>query len=111
MSHGLLIEYDYCTGCFTCEVACQQEHGHPVGQCGIKVTEYVMQTGRADKPVAIDYLPFPTDLCDLCAARTAGGERPACVKHCQAACMHYGPVEDLVKLMAEKPKTVLFRPT
>jgi len=108
--YGLLIEYDYCTGCFSCEVACQQEHDHPVGQCGIKVAEFVMQTGRADKPVAIDYVPVPTDLCDLCAVRTAGGGKPSCVKHCQAACMHYGPVEELLKVMEQKPKTVLFRP-
>lgn len=104
---GLLIEYDYCTGCHTCEVACQQEHGHPVGKCGIKVTEFVMKT---NKPVAIDYLPFPTDLCDLCAKRTAGGELPSCVKHCQAKCMHYGAIADLVQIMENNAKTVLFRP-
>ena len=105
--NGLLIEYDYCTGCFTCEVACQQEHNHPVGQCGIKVTEFVLRT---NKPLSIDYLPFPTDLCDLCAARTSAGEQPACVKHCQAACMSYGPVAELVRKMEKRPKTVLFRP-
>jgi Fe-S-cluster-containing dehydrogenase component len=36
------------------------------------------------KPVSIDYLPLPTDLCDLCAARTSRGEKPSCVNHCQA---------------------------
>ena len=30
--YGLLIDYNYCTGCQSCEVACQQEHTHPVGQ-------------------------------------------------------------------------------
>ena len=24
--YGILVDYDYCTGCHTCEVACQQEH-------------------------------------------------------------------------------------
>ena len=104
---GLLIDYEYCTGCHTCEVACKQEHNYPAGKWGIKVTEYVLET--FDK-VAIDYIPFPTDLCDLCARRTKDGEKPACVKHCQAACMEYGPVKELAKTMEKKGETVLFAP-
>lgn len=104
---GLLIDYEYCTGCHTCEVACKQEHGYPVGKWGIKLSEFVLET--FDK-VAIDYIPFPTDLCDLCGQRTSQGEKPACVKHCQADCMMYGPVSELVKTMETKPKTVLFAP-
>lgn len=105
---GLLIHYDYCTGCHTCEVACQQEHEYPVGKCGVVVKEYVMPGNK--KPVAIDYLPFPTELCDLCGQRTAEGEQPACVKHCQAACMSYGPINELVKEMEGKTRVVLFKP-
>ena len=71
---GLLIEYHYCTGCLSCEVACQQEHNHPAAGTGITVTEYVMETPNG---LSIDYLPFPTALCDLCAARTQKGEQPA----------------------------------
>jgi len=104
---GLLIDYEYCTGCHTCEVACKQEHNYPTGKWGIKVTEYLLET--FDK-VAIDYIPFPTDLCDLCAKRVKNGEQPACVKHCQAACMYYGTVTELAKTMDKKPKTVLFAP-
>ena len=29
---GLLIDYEFCTGCHTCEIACQMEHGFPVGK-------------------------------------------------------------------------------
>lgn len=105
--NGLLIDYEYCTGCHTCEVACKQEHSYPAGKWGIKVTEYVLET--FDK-VAIDYIPFPTDLCDLCAKRVKDGEKPACVKHCQAACMDYGTIADLAKKMEKKAKTVLFAP-
>jgi Fe-S-cluster-containing dehydrogenase component len=62
------------------------------------------------KPVSIDYLPFPTDLCDLCAARTGRGEKPSCVKHCQADCMRYSPISEMAQEMAKRPKTVLFKP-
>jgi Fe-S-cluster-containing dehydrogenase component len=47
-------------------------------------------------------------LCNLCAHLTTKGEPPSCVKHCQAKCMYYGPLDELVKEMADKPKTVLY---
>jgi Fe-S-cluster-containing dehydrogenase component len=106
--NGLLIDYDFCTGCYSCEVACQQEHGFPPDKLGIKVTEYILDA--ADDQPTIFYLPFPTHLCNLCAERTGNGEPPSCVKHCQANCMSYGPIEELVKQMAQRPKMVLFRP-
>ena len=34
--YGLLIDYEYCTGCETCVVACKEEHGFPVGKWGIE---------------------------------------------------------------------------
>jgi Fe-S-cluster-containing dehydrogenase component len=105
---GLLIDYDYCTGCHSCEVACKQEHDYPVGKGGINLVEIL--TEMPDKSYRIDYLPFTTMYCDLCAARTAKGERPACVKHCQASTMTYGDVADLAKIMEEKPHCVLFTP-
>ena len=106
--NGLLIHYDYCTGCQSCAVACQQEHEFPAGKCGIKVTEYVYEAVK--KPVAVDFLPFLTELCDLCINRHQQGELPACVKHCQAACMTFGSLEELVRQMETKPRSVLFSP-
>ena len=103
--NGLLIEYDYCTGCHSCEVACQQEHGYPAGKFGIIVTEHILETMNG---MSIYYLPFPTDLCNLCSHRTNIGERPACVKHCLAACMHFGPVDELNHEIEKRSKTVLF---
>ena len=105
---GLLINYEYCTGCHTCEVACQQEHNFPVGKCGIKVTEY--EYAAVKKPVAIDFLPFPTELCDLCIERCRKDELPACVKHCQSFCMQYGQLEELTEKMETMPRSALFRP-
>ena len=103
---GLLIEYEYCTGCQSCVVACKQEHDHPVGKNGIKLNEIYTEGER----LRIDFLPFPTMHCDLCAARVTKGEKPACVKACQAATMWYGDVVEFAKLMEEKPRSVLFAP-
>src|SRR4030042_4521764 len=39
--HGLLIDYEYCTGCHTCEIACSQEYHWPAGMARIKRAEIV----------------------------------------------------------------------
>ncbi len=105
---GLLIDYDFCTGCHSCEVACKQEHHYPVGRGGIRLNEII--TEKPDASLRIDYLPFPTLYCNLCAHRTVKGEVPSCVKHCQARCMYYGSVTELAKVMEEHPRSVLFAP-
>jgi Fe-S-cluster-containing dehydrogenase component len=63
-----------------------------------------------DGRLRIDYIPFPTAYCDLCASRVRKGEQPACVKHCQANVMEYGLVSDLAKKMDKKSHCVMFTP-
>lgn len=107
--YGLLIDYEFCTGCQSCEVACKEEHGYPVGQWGIRVQEDgPWEYGEHE--FNYNFLPFPTDLCDLCAARTSVGREPTCVHHCLANVMQYGRIEDLAKKLGEKTKQVLFVP-
>ena len=105
--NGLFIEYEYCTGCHACEVACKQEHNFSDGMCGIRVDELV--TVGPDK-VHVDFVPHLTRFCDLCSKRTLVGEQPACVKHCQSICMKYGPVMELVKDMEAKPRSLIVAP-
>jgi len=108
--NGLLIDYEYCTGCHSCEVACKNEHNIPRGKWGIKLTEVGPWQVTGDK-WEWNYVAVPTVLCDLCEDRVANGEKPACVHHCLGQCMEYGPVEELAKKMAEKGKKVtIFAP-
>lgn len=104
--YGLLIDYNFCTGCHSCEVACQQEHDFPEGKCGIRVTEFEYETFSR---LMIDYLPYPTDLCNLCSRRQQEGELPACVKHCQSRCMEFGTITELAKKI-DRPKMAIFAP-
>lgn len=109
--NGLLIDYEYCCGCHTCEIACQKEHGYPVEVWGIKVNQIgPWRYEDMDDTIVYEYLPFPTDLCDLCGERVSEGELPTCVKHCQMACMKYGPVDELAKDLENKSKQVLYVP-
>ena len=109
MAYGLLIDYEFCTGCQSCEVACKEEHTIPVWQWGI----HLIDDGPwecADGRFNWNKIPVPTRLCDLCAARTQQGKQPSCVHHCLAGVMQYGSVEELAKQLEKKPDQVLFVP-
>ena len=94
MVNGLLINYQYCTGCHACEVACKKEHDLPKGQFGIKVFQ-VGPWSYGEKKWEFDFVPAITDMCDLCADEVAADKWPACVHTCQAMCIEYGPVDKL----------------
>ncbi|HCY87001.1 MAG TPA: oxidoreductase [Desulfobacteraceae bacterium] len=106
--NGLLIDYEYCTGCFACQVACCQEHGWEAPLTGIKVHEIVQDLPKGK--AYLSFVPMPTELCVLCPKRIKKGLAPACVTHCMAACMHFGPVSELGKALEKKPRQVLWAP-
>ena len=105
--YGILIDYNWCTGCHTCETACQMEHQLPTDQFGIKVREVGPWEYAPDK-WELCYIPVPTDQCDFCAERQAKGKLPSCQKHCQAQCLTVGPIEELAKQVQSSRKQVLF---
>ncbi len=106
--YGLLIDYEYCTGCYACRVACCQEHGHEAGSSGMAVIEQVQPLAKGKAYLA--YIPFPTELCILCTPRTTRGLEPACVKHCMAGVIKWGRLKELCKDMEKKPRMVLWSP-
>ncbi|MDR1713370.1 MAG: hypothetical protein LBR39_04375 [Coriobacteriales bacterium] len=134
MANGLLIHYDWCSGCKSCEMACQMLKDLPLGQWGIRVLEdgpwpLDAKDLRAEKfyaateenkaaaieiegqishgPMHWTYIPEPTELCDLCADLVARGDQPRCVETCQARVMEYGPIEELAKRAEAIGKKVL----
>ncbi len=107
--HGLLIDYEYCTGCRACEVACAQEFRRPKGITkGIIVFE--VEQKLSEKRAYLACVPFPTEQCVLCEHLTRAGGEPACVKSCMANCIEYGRLEDLAKELQRKPRMVLWAP-
>lgn len=107
MPKGILVDYEWCSGCHTCEMACSVEKNFPEGQCGVKLAQVGPYNIQGDEWVWIN-MPVFTDQCDLCANRVENGKLPTCVQHCQAAVMRFGELEDLSKELAKKPKQILF---
>lgn len=112
--YGLLIDYEYCTGCQSCEVSCKEEHDFPVGKWGIRVFKDGPWQKDDESDAGYNFnwnnIPVPTDLCDLCSERTDAGREPICVHHCLGACMKFGTIEELAAELSQKPKQVLWAP-
>ncbi|MEG0071407.1 MAG: 4Fe-4S binding protein [Raoultibacter sp.] len=106
MKTMLLVDYEYCTGCHTCEVACQQEHGLGAEEFGIKLTQ-IGPDQIDERHWQYEFVPVPTDRCDRCAERLAEGKDPSCVHHCQAGCLYVGSLEELADKLTKK-KVALF---
>ena len=105
---GMLIDYEYCTGCHACEVACAQEYGWEAGMSGMRVTEMIQPLPKDRAYLA--FIPFPTETCSLCAGRTRKGLKPACAQTCMANVIQHGPIEELAKEMQKKSRMVLWAP-
>ena len=107
---ALLFNYEYCSGCHSCEIACRNHLGLGLGEWGLKVTE-VRPFETPDGKTEWIYQPVPTRLCDLCEDLTAAGEKPACVHHCLAFCIDYGTVGEMAAKAEEAGRRVrLFLP-
>lgn len=100
MANALLFNYQYCSGCHSCEIACRNELGLDLEQWGIKLTE-VRPFQVAEKDYEWIYQPVPTKLCNLCAERVEAGKDPACVHNCLAFCIEYGTLEEMTKRAEE----------
>ena len=105
---GMLIDIHYCTGCHTCEVACEQERHLKVNQFGIKITETILDEGGEDGRVNIDYVPYVTNLCNFCLGRVAKGGKPSCVKHCLSQCITFGTAEEVLEAAKTAKKPIMF---
>ena len=80
MRKYLAVDYEFCTGCHTCEIACQQEHGLAPSRFGIKLTQ-IGPDQITERKWQYEFVPVPTDRCDRCARRQAAGKPPTCVQH------------------------------
>lgn len=105
--YGILIDYEYCTGCRTCEVACKQEYGRPAGKVGgVEVTEYThtLPNGK----LFITNIPHFTRACVFCAGRVKKGLKPACVQHCMADILTFDRIKNLQEQIPKKRKAILW---
>jgi Fe-S-cluster-containing dehydrogenase component len=110
MAEGMLIDYSYCTGCHSCEISCKQRFDLPSERQGIKIHKHG-PIQNPDGSWELNYIPIPTEVCNLCADRRAEGKKARCEQHCQSFVIKVGPLDELVKLMSDHKKQVLYNVT
>ncbi len=99
MQYGMLIDYQLCTGCRSCEVSCRKEHDLPLEEWGIQVQ--TIGPTKLGGEWEFDYVPVPSRLCNLCAERKEAGKKAACELHCLANVIEILPAEELSARMIE----------
>ena len=108
--NALYIDYEFCSGCHSCEIACRNELELPIEDFGMKLLEDKPRQ-HADGSWHWDYIAVPGELCDLCASRVEAGLLPSCVQCCQAKVLEYGTIEECAAKLAAKPrKAAVFVP-
>lgn len=95
--YALVINYENCTGCHTCEVACRQEKGLPVDQWGIKVLEEGPK--QIEGKWEWNYIPVRSWVCDFCTDRIQAGKKAACEHHCLAQCIEVVSADQMHKAL------------
>ena len=105
--YGLLIDYNYCSGCRSCEIACQMEHNYAPSMQGLRLSVIGPTLLPDGKKWQYDNLPLHTPYCNHCVSRIAEGKRPACVHNCQSGCISFGEIKDLIPKMTNE-KMVLY---
>ena len=103
--YSLMVDYKYCTGCHSCEIACNQEYNRPMGVSGIKVFESTIKTGKVFN---IDYMPVKTDLCSFCAGRIKKGKQPSCVQHCLSGCLQVREAQAISDAVNDNTRMMIF---
>jgi Fe-S-cluster-containing dehydrogenase component len=103
--YGMVIDYKYCTGCHSCEIACRNEKGLSLDEWGILIAE-IGPVKLGDR-FLWNFLPTPSHLCDLCADRITAGQKASCELHCLASCIEIVPLEKVSERMAALGSTVV----
>ena len=74
--YGILADLERCVGCYTCEVACEQENSHAPETPWIRVS--TIGPKMVNGQLRMDYLPMISDRCIF----PAHGLAPPCVANC-----------------------------
>jgi Fe-S-cluster-containing dehydrogenase component len=103
--NALLIEQDYCIGCFACEAACAQEQRLSIGDSHIKIKEEEIYKEGKWK---LRFVVVVDGECNLCASRLKKKHKTACEQHCISQCITSGEKSLLLDKAQEIERSLIF---
>lgn len=103
---AVLVESDYCVGCYACQTACQEYNHLPVEQTYMRCALTKPERVDGDITSFMSAVPLALHRCAECIERE--GEAP-CAKICIGAALHIGPrAEILEKASSTEGKIALY---
>jgi Fe-S-cluster-containing dehydrogenase component len=103
---GLLVDMDYCVGCWACQSACSNHNSLPVGQTFLRLINN--QAEEVDGEIKLYKFPYPLAL-EKCADCVRNGGVPICVSTCIGRALTIGDADALFeKAKNLKGKTAIF---
>ena len=95
---AMVVETDYCVGCYACQSACQDYNRLSVDEtylrCQLMKTEFV----DGDPLCYMAPVPYALDHCADCL--DAEGNGP-CTRICIGRCLHVGPVDQMLEFASK----------
>lgn len=103
---AMVVETDYCVGCYACQSACQDYYGLSVDEtylrCQLIKPEYV-----DGKPLSyMAPVPYALNRCQECLDAEGAGP---CTKICIGRCLHVGSLDEMLDFATKaESRTTVF---
>ena len=91
---GVLVELDYCVGCYACQSACQCYNDLPLKETYLRCVLMKPENIQGEMHCFMSPIPYDLEACAACIERE-GGEAP-CARICIGKALHIGPCDDVL---------------
>lgn len=91
---GVLVELDYCVGCYACQSACQCYNDLPLKETYLRCVLVKPENIQGKMHYFMSPIPYNFGACEECVERE-GGEAP-CAKICIGKALHIDKTENLL---------------
>lgn len=104
---GMLVDLDFCVGCYACQSACEDYNKLPLGITYLRVFNHKPDEVDGDLKMFMAPVPYKLEQCAECLSKE---EKAPCTAICIAKALHVDEVDALNEL-ADKMgrRTCLFR--
>lgn len=102
-SIGMLVELDFCVGCYACQSACQDANKLPVKETYLRCILAKPEVVDGDMQCYMSPIPYDLGKCGTCIERE--GEAP-CSKICIGKALHFGTPEEIHTIAEESPSRI-----
>ena len=96
---GMLVELDYCVGCYACQSACQSKNELPVRETYLRCILAKPESVEGTMHCFMAPVPYDLERCASCM-ESEGGEAP-CSKICIGKALHFGTHEEIASIAAD----------